>query len=182
MDILFPSGYKDRHVADLFQGWYKSTLVCPHCQAGSGYLAQTKGDALEIVATFSVAANVKATRFGLRLRQLGSFSCDVVVTRGAGGAWTYGVGPTSGWNGSLVPQPTTGTVTLQVFLDRSIVEVYTGGAALTERCMLPTAITERLRDSGVRPSEAAAGAAPWRAAVLPLCHECNARPGRTNGD
>ena len=47
-------------------------------------------------------------------------------------------------------------MTLQVFLDRSIVEVYTGGAALTERCMLPTAITERLRDSGVRPSEAAA--------------------------
>jgi len=123
---------------------------------GSGYLTQTKGDALELEATFSLAENAKATRFGLRLRQLGSFSCDVAVTREKGGRWTYGIGPTSGWNGSLVPQPTAGTVTLRVFLDRSIVEVYTGGSALTERCMLPAAITERLRASGTRPSEAAA--------------------------
>ena len=46
-------------------------------------------------------------------------------------------------------------MTLRVFLDRSVVEVYTGGAALTQRCLLPASLWAQLRADGARPSDSA---------------------------
>ena len=42
-----------------------------------------------------------------------------------------------GWAADIVPQPAAGKVFLHVFLDRSVVETYTGGAVATTRCFLP---------------------------------------------
>ena len=87
------------------------------------------GDALEIIATFSTTGS--ASSFGLSLRQSANFSCAV------------GYSPTRrsieplGWSADIVPQPVANTVELHVFLDRSVVETYTGGAVATSRCMLP---------------------------------------------
>ena len=39
---------------------------------------------------------------------------------------------------AIVPQPSPDVVRLHIFLDRSIIETYTAGAALTSRCFLPT--------------------------------------------
>ena len=90
------------------------------------------GDALEIIATFSTTGS--ASSFGLSLRQSANFSCAV------------GYSPTRrsieplGWPADIVPQPTARTVELHVFLDRSVVETYTGGAVATSRCMLPAGV------------------------------------------
>lgn len=93
-------------------------------------------DSVEIIATWSVS---KHTQFvGFKLRQLVdlNFSCDVVydvVNQ------TLSVGSSTDrewWPTRVLPQPP-GRVRLHIFLDRSVVEVFTGGAALTGRCMLP---------------------------------------------
>ena len=104
---------------------------------GAQYLPSLTGDALELIATFSTAGS--ATSFGISLR-VGSGDdfkgCDVgyapatqsIIAPGAGAGWFAGITPQPG-----APQ----TATLHVFLDRSIIEVYSGGAAFTARCALP---------------------------------------------
>ena len=42
--------------------------------------------------------------------------------------------------GAPVELPESSTVELHVFLDRSVVETYTGGAVATSRCMLPAGV------------------------------------------
>ena len=103
------------------------------------YAPDVKGDALEIMATFNVATST-ATSFGISLRVGGGSK--------GGPVCTIGYSPTTElimyepgngrWKAGITPQPTADTVQLHIFLDRSIVEVYTGGAALTAGCRLPS--------------------------------------------
>ena len=99
--------------------------------SGGAYLEHISGDALELVATFATG-NASATSFGLSLRSDGaSGGCKVGWSPG-----TSSIAP-AGWKADILPQPQAGTVELHVFLDRSIIETYTGGAALTSRCLGP---------------------------------------------
>lgn len=102
---------------------------------GSKYLPNVTGDALEIVATFSTAvADTTATSFGVSLR--------IGVGGNSNKGCQIGYSPSSktitpeGWRADIAPQPTSETVELHIFLDRSIVETYTGGAALSSYCGL----------------------------------------------
>ena len=99
------------------------------------------GDSLELSASFSVdARETNASSFGLRLRVLPGFACTVGFTVADR---TLSVeGSSRAWPADIVPQPTPSTVHLHVFLDRSIIEVYSGGAAVTARCLLPPALSE----------------------------------------
>ena len=142
---------------------------------GSLYLPGIVGDSLEVIATFALgrARGTNATSFGVRLRQLDAppaagaaaagdehegatttFSCDVGWTP-SNRAAPLSVGGTAAWPATILPQPTPGTVRLHIFLDRSVLEVYTGGAAVTQRCLLPPALWRRLKASGVSPARAA---------------------------
>ena len=103
-----------------------------------------RGTALEIVASFDFShANVTAaTQFGVVVRQ---------QEQGAGGVYIaycpasqsigWGASPSAAkcnWFAGIAPQPGgAGTATLRIFLDRSVLEVYTGGAAATSRILLP---------------------------------------------
>ena len=91
------------------------------------------GDALNVVASFDVG---NADFVGLSVRVLDDFSCDVVWNVSAA-TLTAGVDPP--WPAVYPPAPTD-PVELEVFVDRSIVEVYFFGAALTSRCALPASL------------------------------------------
>jgi len=96
------------------------------------YLKGLRGDALEIIATFSTS-DVNASSFGVSLRVGANFSCNT----------GYNIAEKSiaplGWKADIVAQPV-GKAVLHVFLDRSIIETYTGGAVATTRCLLPAGI------------------------------------------
>ena len=100
------------------------------------YLPDARGDALEIIAEFH-AAQCKATRFGLKLRasddgqrcvrawyepKTDQFGADGAVIKKA-----------SAWGGITRQRSEDEPIRLRVFLDRSILEVYCGGTALTTR-------------------------------------------------
>ena len=100
----------------------------------SGYLPKIQGDALEVVAVFDRAASTAAC-FGLRLRvsadgerairfwydpKTEQFGVDGPVTKQA-----------AAWAGITRDGAANQPIVLRVFLDRSIMEVYSGGAALT---------------------------------------------------
>jgi len=100
------------------------------------YLPDVKGDALEILARFT-PASPDATRFGVKLRvaddgkacvriwydlKTDRFGTDGVVTKQA-----------SAFGGIARDGSTKGPITLRIFLDRSVLEVYCGGVALTNR-------------------------------------------------
>jgi len=102
----------------------------------SGYLPNVKGDTLEIIARFAPVAD-SATRFGLKLRvpdgdgpcirvwydpKTEQFGIDGPVAKQA-----------SAFGGIIPGRAEDGPIALQIFLDRSIVEVYCGGGALTNR-------------------------------------------------
>ena len=97
------------------------------------YLPSLKGDAMEIVATFSTEG-ATAKEFGVALRVESGFECRVTYDPAAKRI----SGSTSA---DITPQPASGTVELHIFLDRSIIEVYSAGVALTQRCMLPKGVT-----------------------------------------
>merc|ERR1712217_7154 len=96
------------------------------------YLPGLKGDALEIIATFSTVGTT-AESFGLSLRVGENFSCSTGydLTRRS-------IAPIN-WPANIVEQPLD-QVELHVFLDRSIIETYTAGAAATTRCLLPSGV------------------------------------------
>jgi beta-fructofuranosidase len=102
----------------------------------SGYAPRIQGDALELIATFDRAAST-ATRLGLKLRvsqdgtqairvwyepETDKFGVDGTVTKAA-----------SAWGGITRDGSSDEPITLHVFLDRSVLEVYCGGTALTAR-------------------------------------------------
>jgi sucrose-6-phosphate hydrolase SacC (GH32 family) len=125
---------------------------------GAGFLPGLTGDALEILATFSVDSNrTSAASFGLRLRQLPPhFSCDVAWTpRHARGGGSLSVGAYHGWPANVLPQPSPSVVELHIFLDRSVLEVYSGGAAVSQRCLLSRDAWRHVRTSGELPSKVA---------------------------
>lgn len=105
---------------------------------GSGYLSEVEGDALEIIARFDPAGTT-ATRLGLRVRE-GSqesraarvwydpetrqFGCDGGVIKKAAA------------EGRLISKDSAepeDPIVLRIFVDRSVLEVYCGGAAMTNR-------------------------------------------------
>jgi beta-fructofuranosidase len=110
----------------------------------SGYLPDVTGDALEIIAVFApggvspgTSASDVASRFGVKLRVSGDgkdcvrvwydpktdqFGTDGVVVKKA-----------SAWGGITRHGSQDEPVVLRIFLDRSVLEVYCGGAALTNR-------------------------------------------------
>ena len=101
-----------------------------------GHLDDIRGDALEIVAVFDRAAST-AVRFGLKLRVSADGTQAVRV-------WYDPKTDQFGINGAVTKKASAsarvardgsagGPLNLRVFLDRSIVEVYCGGAALTGR-------------------------------------------------
>jgi len=113
----------------------RTNLVIP---AGTGgHLPAISGDALELIATFDRAATA-ATRLGLKVRLSGDGKQAVRVwyepatdNFGVDGTVTKAASARGGITRDGSPgQP----ITLRIFLDRSIVEIYTGGAALTARC------------------------------------------------
>ena len=106
---------------------------------GSGYLPGLSGDALEIVAVFNTQG-VSAQAFGLTLRVSDETNSTCKVGYTPATKTLIAPGENS-WGAAITPQPTPGTVSLHIFLDRSIVETYTGGAALTSRCLLPRGVT-----------------------------------------
>ncbi|KAH8058342.1 beta-fructofuranosidase [Aureococcus anophagefferens] len=106
------------------------------------------GDALDVVASFDVG---DADFIGLSVRVLDDFSCDVVWNVSAA-TLTAGVDPP--WPAVYPPAPTD-PVELEVFVDRSIVDVYFFGAALTSRCALPASLHDELARRGAVPSEVA---------------------------
>ena len=71
-----------------------------------------------------------------------NFGCDVGYAPASQSIVYDGTAGKGGrtWRADIVPQPVRGQVQLHVFLDRSIIEVYTGGAALTTRCLLPKGV------------------------------------------
>ena len=90
------------------------------------------GTALEIIATFGVGSGgpTEATEFGVTVRK-------GATTPGVNIAYAPATQTVNGWYAGMAPQPQgNGTVTLRIFLDRSVMEVYTGGAAMTSRIML----------------------------------------------
>jgi len=107
----------------------------------SSYLRRIRGNALEIIAVFD-PTEAGTLCFGLKLRvssdskesvrvwydaKTPQFGIDGAVTKKA----SMEVGTT---HQTSTPQSSTSPpVTLRIFLDRSIVEVYCGGAALTAR-------------------------------------------------
>jgi beta-fructofuranosidase len=101
----------------------------------TGYLPESRGDAVEVIAVFDRGAST-AARFGLKFRvspdgqqavrvwyepKTGQFGMDGTVTQKA--------------SASAVAREDSADqiVTVRVFLDRSILEVYSGGTAITGR-------------------------------------------------
>jgi len=118
-------------------------IAVSKASAGS-YLPQLRGDALEIVASFEAGG---ATAFGLSLRvaaphaPAAAFSCNVGFAPAAKAIVTMAAGRVSSpWRANIAPQPVAGQLQLHVFLDRSIIEIYSGGAAFTQRCLLPKGV------------------------------------------
>ncbi len=116
-------------------------------------------DSVEVVAVFGPAAP-NVTSFGVRLRMVDGWSCDIAynpqllaVSAGPPSsktAWwpvSQGGGRGGGQN-----------VTLHIFLDRSVVEVFADGAALTGRCLLPAGVYDGI--VGTRTTAAAAAPPP----------------------
>jgi hypothetical protein len=122
--------------------------------SGGNYLPSVKGDALELLATF--AGNATASSFGLILRLGGSHAgCRV--------SYAPAARRISGATSSDITSQSDGQIELHVFLDRewpsksrvprttcvaltrnaagSIIEVYSAGVALTQRCLLPKGVT-----------------------------------------
>jgi len=100
------------------------------------YLPDVKGAALEIVACFAPSSS-GATRFGLKLRVSDDGQECVRIWYdpktdqfGTAGAVTK---QTSARGGITRDGSANGPITLRIFLDRSVLEVYCGGAALTSR-------------------------------------------------
>jgi len=104
------------------------------------YLPESRGDAMEMIAVFDRGAST-AARFGLKLRMSADgkeavrvwydpntdqFGMDGAVTQKA-----------SAWAGVTRDASASRPVAVRVFLDRSILEVYCGGAALTTRTFPP---------------------------------------------
>lgn len=118
---------------------------------GHGYLPEVRGDALEIIAIFNATSvdlidsqsEGNPFSFGLTLRAGGSFGGFNVTLAPGSGKPSIGVGARgeAGWDASIAPAELEGTAELHVFLDRSIVEVYSGGAAYTRRTFLPTGVS-----------------------------------------
>lgn len=104
----------------------------------TGHVPGVSGDSLELRAVFSLSAReTNASSFGLQLRVLPGFACTVGYT--VAGRTLAVNGSSRAWPADIIPQPSPDTVHLHVFLDRSIIEVYSGGAAVTARCLLPAA-------------------------------------------
>lgn len=95
-----------------------------------GYLEGLSGDAMEIVVTFAGGA---AQRFGVKLRADANGVSHMPVTydRNAG---TFHAAGKGGQNARLAQGD---DVTLRIFLDRSIVEVYVNGFAVTGSAFPP---------------------------------------------
>ena len=102
----------------------------------AGCLPESRGDAVELIAVFDRGTST-AARFGLKLRvsadgkeavrvwyepKTDQFGMDGAVTKKA-----------SAWAGMMRDGSGNQPVAVRVFLDRSILEVYCGGAALTGR-------------------------------------------------
>jgi len=105
-----------------------------------GILREIEGDAIEIQARFD-STNATATRFGIEVRRsrdgkertivyyeprTDSFGIDGLVSRRPGS-------PGRGSAGRRPGEP----VELRIFLDRSVIEVFVNGRAITER-MFPS--------------------------------------------
>ena len=121
-----------------------------------------RGDALELEAEFELDS---AREVGLRLRRLPlGFSCvtsyrratrTLVAATVRGGARTSEVAIQA----DALPQPGAGRARLRVFLDRSVVEVYSAGAALTAACVLPADVLAELDRLNTTAAEAASAEA-----------------------
>jgi len=96
------------------------------------YLLALRGDALEIIAVFATN-EISASSFGLSLRAGPHFSCKTGYN-----FKDESIAPLN-WKANIKDQPQ-GQVVLHIFLDRSIIETYTGGAVATSRCLLPAGI------------------------------------------
>merc|ERR1712217_607566 len=112
-------------------------MIISHSRHTRGnYLPGLKGDALELIARFATSG-ITAKSFGLLLRAGANFSC----------ATGYNLADATiapiGWKANIIAQPM-GEISLHVFLDRSIVETYSGGAVATTRCLLPRGIAGTL--------------------------------------
>ena len=86
-----------------------------------------RGDAIEVEATFELG---NATTVGVGLGGApGSLCVGYTAASKSIGVGHRGPGE---WFAGMAPQPAgSGTATIRIFLDRSIVEVYSGGAAMT---------------------------------------------------
>jgi len=100
-------------------------------------------DALEIVARFAVTGQEPVnSSFGVALR-VGGGNTAAAVVGFRPSTHSIGVGRLANvstahftWKADIAPQPVKGVVQLRIFLDRSVIEIYTGGAALTARSNL----------------------------------------------
>eukprot|EP00938_MAST-03A_sp_MAST-3A-sp1_P003886 g3886.t1 len=88
-------------------------------------------DSMHVQVMFSTHRDNTVTSIGVRLRVLGNFSCDAAYNISDG---RVKAGDTKG---PAVPIPQQNTIELDVFLDRSVIEVYVGGGAVSGRCLLP---------------------------------------------
>ena len=113
---------------------------------GSTYsLPGLASDTVEIIARFKITGKEPAnSSFGIALRVGGGNTNAVAVgyrpsTQSMGiGTFSLDSVPTAllNWKANLVPQPSKDVVELHLFLDRSVIELFSGGAALTGRCNL----------------------------------------------
>lgn len=93
---------------------------------------------------------MNVTSFGLLLRMVDGFSCEIgynplmrAIAVGLSSVTTTWWFVTHDGEGN-----STDTVTLHIFLDRSVIEVFTGGAALKGRCLLPSGVFGGIRAAG----------------------------------
>ena len=103
-----------------------------------------------------------ALRLGAAANATGAAACEVSF---APANRTLGAGAFDGWPARALPQPGgAASVELRIFLDRSIAEVYSAGAALTARCSIaPVEAARAAVGVAVFAEGAAAGSlAAWR--------------------
>mmetsp|Transcript_12315 Transcript_12315/g.43408 ORF Transcript_12315/g.43408 Transcript_12315/m.43408 type:complete len:625 (+) Transcript_12315:47-1921(+) len=111
-------------------------------------LPGVQGDVLELWARFSL--RTKASSFGLEWRRMGGRTCRIIYSVEAR---TIRVEGGAAIPVDLVQQTAPDVLELRLFLDRSVIEVYSGGAAVSGRCISHPDLA--VRRSVARPEVAA---------------------------
>ena len=123
------------------QHWVYGPIIVVN---GSTYsLTGLESDTIEIIAKFRITGQEPInSSFGVALR-VGGGNTNAAVVGYRPSTKSMGIGTLANvstaklnWKANLIPQPMKDMIELHIFLDRSVVEIFSGGSALTGRCNL----------------------------------------------